>query len=71
MGLGKWDQVYGAEVAYNTERFTLAAMGSVGDLLLDPGHVQERGVFAWAARHFAGRASIGGSLKLVTTVTPG
>ncbi len=60
-GQGKWNQSYGVELDLDEEAGSLAVAAFAGDLLLDDGPAQQRGLAATASWAIASRAALGGS----------
>lgn len=58
----KYDQTYGLQVDWNTEDWSIAAMGFAGNYLVGDPKVQERGLAATATYQWTGRAAVGLSL---------
>lgn len=58
-GFDKWDQSYGMEWDFSSERWMVSAAGFAGDLILDPTDRQQRGGVASIAYNFPGKATIG------------
>jgi hypothetical protein len=55
----KYDQTYGVQVDWNTEDWSVAAMGFAGNYLIGDPKVQERGLSATVAYQWTGRATLG------------
>lgn len=66
MGFGKWDQDYGAQLDYNSEKWSIGFAGFAGDLLLTPSRLQRRGAAGSVAYNWPSRASLGASLLVAS-----